>query len=129
MTDIQTVRLLIGDQASAAYTSDADIQQFLDLNSIYAGFNDQFYMAAYLALKSLGAKLVILLRGGGSSVKIGDFEFSSEVGNISKAFLDQAQGYYDLVMNTPAFAIAEENLSVFNELIIIENWIYRTQLP
>lgn len=129
MTDIQKVRLLIGDQASAAFTDDADIQAFLDLWSIYAGTNDQLYMASYLALKSLGAKLVIALRGGGSSVKIGDFEFSNQVTGISKAFLDQAQGYYDLVMNTPAFAIAEENLSSFNELIIIDNFIYKHLLP
>ena len=129
MTPVQTVRLLIGDAASAAFTADSDIQAFLDLNSLYAGTNDQFYMAAYLALKSLGARLMIALRGGGSSVKIGDFEFSSEVSGIAKAFLDQAQGYYDLVMNTPAFAIAEENLSSFNELRIIENWILKHLLP
>ncbi len=127
MTSIEIVRLLIGDQASLAFTSDADIQAFLDLNSQYAGTNDQFYMAAYLALNSLGSRLIVALRGGGSSVKIGDFEFSSDISSLGKAFIDQGKGYYDLVMNAPAFAIAEENLSSFNELRIIENWFLRTQ--
>lgn len=128
MTDLQKVRLLIGDQLSAAFTDD-EIQTFLDLRSAEAGYNDQFYMAAYLALKSLASKVSVALRSGGTSVKIGDFETSTDIGNLSKAILEQAQGYYDLVMNTPAFAIAEENLSQFNELTIIRNWMFRIQLP
>lgn len=128
MTSIGTVRLLIGDTLSAAFTDD-QIQTFLDLRSIEAGTNDQYYMAAYLALKSLAAQLTVKLRAGGTSVKIGDYETTTDVAGLSKAITDQAQGYWDLVNNTPAFAIAEDNVSQFNELIIIKNWIFRTQLP
>lgn len=124
MTDIEKVRLLIGDQASATFTDD-EIQGLLDLQSDLAGSNDQFYMAASLGLRSLGAKLSIAIRGGSSSVKIGDFEFSTSLTGLVKSFLDQAQAYMELIWNNPAFTVIEEDLSPFNELIIIHNQIYR----
>lgn len=71
----------------------------------------------------------MLFRSGGTSVKIGDYETAVDVGALAKSLLDQAEGYRTLVEETPAFAIAEENLSAFNELIIISNWIYRTSCP
>lgn len=128
LSDIQKVRLLIGDQLSVAFTDD-QIQTFLDLRSAEAGYNDQFYMAAYLGLKSLASQLSVKLRAGSTSTKIGDFETSTDIGSLSKAILDQAEGYRTLVEETPAFAVAEENLSPFSELTIIKNWIFRTQLP
>jgi hypothetical protein len=138
LSDIEKVRLLIGAPVTVftsggasttiSYTDD-EIQAFLDLWTVYAGTNDQYYMAAYLGLKALASRFMVLFRSGGTSVKIGDFETSIEVGAFAKSLLDQAEGYRVLVEETPAFAIAEENLSMFNELIIIRNWIYRTQLP
>lgn len=116
MTLIQQVRLLCDDQTSVIFT-DAEVQTFLDLNSFYAG-NDQVFMAAALACdqRAIGAAST-------SGLKIGDFSTNK---GIVTDFQQAADKYRDFIMNQPAFAVAEENLSGFSELEIIRNFVLRT---
>lgn len=117
MTDIEKVRLLANDVNSVVFT-DAQIQAFLDLSSSFAG-NDQIFFASALACDQRGAKAAST--GG---VKIGDYSTNK---GASTEYAAAAQRYRDIVLNTPAWAIVEENLSEMNALIIIRNYILRTE--
>lgn len=117
MTNIDKVRLLIGDQDVPQNFADADIQAFLDLSDVYAG-NDQIFMAA-----ALGCDQQAKVSAPNSGLKLGDYSTNK---GITTDFQTAAQRYRDIVCNTPAFAIAEKNLSGFSELEIIRNYVLRT---
>lgn len=116
MTDIEKVRTLIGDPAGADQTfSDAEIQLFLDLS------NGSLLLATALACE----RLAIVAAGTAQQTKLGDYTVSFKNSDVS--FQTQADRFRDLEYNTPAFAIIEENLSSFNELTIIRNYVLRTE--
>jgi hypothetical protein len=129
MTDQDKLRLLINDQAKAEFTDD-EIQGFLDtaatLESTVAGVaisgNGNLILAAYLATQSLVVKYSSVET---RSVSIGGFQTS--IGRSQVRMLEQqAERWYELYLNTPAFAIAEENNSAYNQLQMIRNAILRT---
>lgn len=131
MTDNEALRLLINDQASAEFT-DGEIQGFLDaaakVESIAAGTtisgNGNVILAAYLATQSLVVKYASVET---RSVSIGGFQTS--IGRSQVRMLEQqAARWYELYLNTPAFAIAEENNTDYNQLMMIRNSILR-QIP
>ena len=136
MNPITIVRTLIGDQASAFFT-DADINVFLTMCGInispvtnwYAGgTNDssfglvtEYFLAASLALNSAAAKIATNL----IEVRLGDFMDSSGRNQV-KGLRDAADAYKTMYYETPAWAIAESNESDLNALIIIRNYVLRT---
>jgi hypothetical protein len=117
MTDVQKLRILIADPAGASQQfSDSDLQFMLDLN------DGSLYLAAAIACDTLASKVGSSLQ----EVRIGDFMDSSGRNQVA-ALQAQAESWRTLEYETPAFAIAEENLSNFNELNIIRNYILRTE--
>ena len=131
MTDLQKLRVLINDMESTEF-SDDQLQAFLDaaatVESSAAGAtisgNGNLFLAASLAVRSLVTKYASIPI---QEVSIGGFQAS--VGRTQARFLEaQADAWYQLYIDTPAFAIAEENLSGFNELTIIRNFVLRTEL-
>ena len=99
MTDIEKVRLLIGDPAGVSqHFSDADIQAFLDM----AG--DSVFLAAAYALKAWASALSELV----DSERIGDYSYSKkQVDNKLKL----AESYEKQAASTPAMAIPSFNFT------------------
>ena len=119
MTDIQAVRTLIGDQSSTSFT-DAEIQFFLDsTGESFPGAG--YYFAASLALNALAGKVGTNLQ----EVRLGDFADSSGKNQVT-SLREEADAWYKLYLEVPAFAVIEQNLSDFNALVIIRNFVLRT---
>lgn len=115
MDPIPAVRLLIGSPTSANEFQDSDIQMFLDVNS------GSLYLACALALESRAS----LLSANAQEVKIGDYSTSDR--NRLASIQAQADKFRLIEFETPAFAIVEDNVSEFNALMIIRNYILRTE--
>lgn len=118
MTDVQAVSLLIGDPNNTTFT----VAQITEFNLI-AGVNgtgSEYYLAASVALKAWAA----LIAGNLQEVKIGDYQVSQS--KQAAALLEAADKFYDLYINTPAWAIIETDESDLNALIIIRNFVLRT---
>lgn len=97
MTDVEQVRLLIGDSTVPYTYTDVQIQAFLTMAS-----NDVFMAAAY-ALKSWAATIA----GVADSEKIGDYAYSNKaVANK----LAVAENYIKMAISTPAMDWAELDL-------------------
>lgn len=110
LTDIQKVRLRIGDGAGTLFT-DAEIQDFLDSES---GVID---LAAALALESLAAAQAVKP----SSTSTGTLSLSYN----PQALLAAAARLRTRYEEVPATATAERNVSVFSEEEIVDNRIIR----
>jgi hypothetical protein len=130
--NITALRVLINDQDAKEFTADTDIQVFLDtaaqIESAAAGTllpgDGNLLLAASLALQSLVTKYGSIPI---QEVSIGGFQ--SSVGRTQVRFLEQqAQRFYDMYIDTPAFAIIEENNCGYNELTIIRNWVLRNEI-
>lgn len=119
MTDIQAVRTLIGDENSSAFTDD-QITLFNTLAGVDGSGSEYFY-AASMALNALASKSGSNL----TEIRIGDFLDSSGKNKVT-ALLAAAEEYKKMYYETPAFAIAELNVSDFNALIAIRNFVLRT---
>jgi hypothetical protein len=115
-TDIGKIRFLIGDtvQASANF-QDETLTGFLSLTS------SSIYLTCALALDALANAAATNL----NDIVLGSLRIN-ETSKVER-LRAQAQAFRDLEYNTPAFDVAEENLSGFNELEIIRNNILRTQ--
>lgn len=115
MTDIQAVRVLIGDNGSSQHFDDASIQLFLDLQG------GSKLLAAGVALDAWAASIGTTLK----EQRIGDFTDSSGRNQVS-SLQAQAEAYRELEYNTPAFDFASENYNEFTQYDIIRNYILRT---
>jgi len=120
MTDIQKVRLLIGDNGSPQEFADSDIQAFLDITAPAPGFNS-IYLACALACDVRASSI----SQNAQEIKIGDYSTSDRT--RLAAIQQQALKFRQLEFETPAWAIVEQNLSEFNALMIIRNYILRTE--
>src|SRR6266567_1883799 len=114
MTDIEKVRVLIGDTQATEF-ADSDIQVYLDIEG------GDLLLSAALALDTLVARADVTPH----QVSIGKFQYSAGRTQI-RQLTQQAEAFRKRAYETPAFAIAEENLSEFNQLILIRNWILKT---
>lgn len=114
MTDVEKLRLLIGDGASPQNFTDDQLQAFLDIGG-------SLYMAAALASDSLVMKAN---KSATKSIRLGDYSESFSSTELQAA----SQKWRDLEYNTPAFAEVEQNLSVFSGLEIIRNYVLRTEV-
>jgi hypothetical protein len=134
------MRLLIGDTVNTTQIpcdfQDEELQQFLNITagmlSGPQGFfgngaipqNEVLLLACAAAVDSLASR--IASGPTGQTVTRSNYKI---VGKDQVAALRQvAQGFRDAVNNLPAWGIIEENLCGFNELVIIRNWILRTEL-
>jgi hypothetical protein len=115
MTDVQKVKLLVFGNESDTTFSDEAVQTFLDQS------DGSVLLAAALACDSRAATVGSQLK----EVRLGDFTDYSGRNQVT-ALQAQAEAFRKLEYETPAFAIAEENLSEMNELIIIRNYVLRT---
>lgn len=119
MTDIVAIRTLIGDTNSVAFT-DAQINLFISLAQV-SGPGTEYFFAASMALDSLassaGSNLV--------DIKIGDYSDASGKNKVA-ALRAQADAFRKLYYETPAWAVAETDESDLNALIIIRNYVLRT---
>jgi hypothetical protein len=115
MDPVTAVRTLIGDTATAKKFTDTEIQFFLDTA------DGSLFLSASMACDALASKVSSNLQ----EVRIGDF-IDSSGRNQASALQSQAQRWRDLEYNTPAWAVVEEDLSDFNALIIIRNFVLRT---
>jgi hypothetical protein len=124
-TGIALLRILINDQNSAEF-QDSELQGFLDAAEYSGDVGDSaIFLAASLATNSLVVKYGSIPV---QEVSIGGFQTSA--GRTQVRYLEaQADRFYQLYIDAPAFGIAEDNVSSFNELAILRNWILRTQLP
>jgi len=106
MTDIEKVRLLIGDVTPALpalpYYTDAQIQAFLTMAS------DDIFLASAYALKSWAAAIASTV----DSEKIGDYSYSKKtVANK----LTVAENYLKMASEVPALGWAEMNFTDIEE--------------
>jgi len=116
-TDAGKVRLLCQDVIQAtAWFQDADIQAMLDLNL------GSVRLAAAQACDGIAARLA----PSSNKTVIGDYQIDTS--EVYKAFLSLAERLREDEYNLPAFGTVEEPLSGFNELMIIRNWVLRTQI-
>jgi len=107
MTDIDKVRLLIGDIGSVQFT-DAQIQAFLDM----AG--DSILIAAGYALEAWAASLT----GGLTSEKIGDYAYTKK---DAENKLKLAMEYKKQESEKPYLAWAEMDLTGIEDTAIDED--------
>ena len=115
-TDVGKVRYLIGDvDLTAPYFQDEELQGFLDM----AG--SSVNLACAYALESLAAQAAVNL----TNIVLGSLEIDET--SKADALRKMANRFRELDSESPAFAVAEENLSNFNELEIIRNYILRTE--
>lgn len=119
MTDIQAVRVLIGDQASTSYT-DEEIGLFCTLASV-SGPGAEYFFAASMALEGLAAKKGNNLQ----ELRLGDFVDSSGKNQVA-SLQAAADAFKKLYYETPAFAWIENDNCDFNALTIIRNFVLRT---
>jgi hypothetical protein len=125
-TGVTQLRLLINDQTSTEFT-DSQLQTFLDTAG-YTGEGDPIDSAIFLAA-SIATNALVVKYGSVQiqEVSLGGFQASQGRSQV-KYLQQQADRFYQLYIDTPAFAIAEENLSGFNELEIIRNWVLRNEI-
>lgn len=130
------IRLMIGDTVSAsANFQDEELNALLNLTqSQISGpvvpfgaatlTNDLLCYTCASALDALAAR--VAASPNGQTIQIGDYKLTGkdQVGLLK----DQAQRWRDVVEQMPAWGIGEENLSGFNELTIIRNWVLRTEV-
>lgn len=133
-TQTGLIRLMIGDttQASANFT-DEEIQAVLNFSTLQTSgpmvpfgagspANDVLCYTCANLLDSLASKKASKL----NNIVLGSLKID-ETSKVA-ALKDQAQRWRDAVENMPAWGVAEENLSTFNELQIIRNWVMRTEV-
>jgi hypothetical protein len=117
-TTVGQVRYLIGDTDPAKpIFDDATIQGF---NNIAP--DQSLYLTCALASDAMAALAAKKL----NDIVLGPLKIDQT--SKVKALQEQATRFRNLEYNTPAFAVIEENLSGFNELTIIRNFILRTEL-
>jgi hypothetical protein len=120
MTDVEAVRLLIGDTGTTQTFTDAQIAQFNSLAGV-SGPGSEYFFAAAIGLRALASSSA----GSLTEVRLGDFSDSSGRNKVT-AINAAADAFMKLYYETPAWAIVESNESDLNALVIIRNFVLRT---
>ncbi len=124
MTNVEILRLLINDQAKVEFPDDSSIQGFLTAAAMREGLtgDGDMMLAASLAIGSLVAKYASVET---QSVSIGGFQTSQ--GRSQVRMLEQQRAaFYQMYLDQPAFAIAEEASTHMNYWLQIRNQIVKT---
>lgn len=120
MDDITAVRTLIGDTVVPQNFTDDQISEFNQLAQV-SGAGSEYFFAAAIGLRSLASKVGANLQ----ETRIGDFMDSSGRNKVA-AINQAADKYLEMYYNTPAWAIVESDESDLNALVIIRNFVLRT---
>lgn len=136
MTNEQMLQVLIGDEAGVIFSTQ-ELDVFLQLagvtmspvsNYYSAGSNDsdfglvtEFFFAAALALRAVAAKTACNLQ----ETRLGDYVNSTGRNQVT-ALGTAADAYMKVYQETPAWAIIESDESDLNALVIIRNYVLRT---
>ena len=120
MTDIAAVRTLIGDTSGSPFFTDTQISEFCGL-AFVNGPGAEYFLAASMAIRAIAAYKATNLQ----EVRIGDFTDSSGRNQIT-ALNATADAFETIFYETPAWAIIETDESDLNALIIIRNYVLRT---
>jgi hypothetical protein len=132
------MRLLIGDTNSAAPNfQDEELSaiqvvvsslelgwQTVQVGNIPVAGTELLLLCCAQALDSLAAK--VAASPAGQTVTLSDYKLTGK--DQVQKLQDMAQRFRDAVNNMPAWAIIEENLSAFNEMLLIRNWVLRTEM-
>ena len=130
------MRLLIGDTNSTAPNfQDEELQCIANVVSgMESGWptvawgaipqNELLLLSCAQAMESLASK--VAASPAGQTVTINDYKLTGK--DQVQKLQDMAQRFRDAVDNMPAWGIVEENLCGFNEMIIIRNWVLRTEM-
>jgi len=132
---IGQMRLLIADtDGTTPLFQDEELQAFQDITSMMLVGPTTFFgggdipqqelllLSCAQAMDALANKVSAT---HGQTVTIGDFTVAAQ--DQVTSLQGTAQRFRDAVNNLPAWGIIEENLSGFNELTIIRNWVLRTE--
>lgn len=137
-TPLMQMRMLLGDtNAASPNWQDEELNAIAAITQqqLAGGFNYVFgsttiqvtaevlLVACANALDALAAR--VASGPNGQDIQIGDFNLtgSSQVEKLQ----EMAEKFREAVNNVPAWGIVEENLSGFNELTIMRNWVLRTE--
>jgi hypothetical protein len=133
---VDQMRLLIGDTNSTNPNfQDEELQCVANIVSgMESGWqtvsdsaipqNELLLLACATAMDALASRTAS--RGSGQSVTLGTYKLVGK--DQVKAIQDIAQRFRDAVNNLPAWGIIEENTCGFNEMVIIRNWVLRTEM-
>ena len=129
------MRLLISDvNPTAPIFQDEELQAFQDITLMQVQGPNNFFggstvsekeillLSCATAFDALAGKVSSL---HGQTITLGDFTVTAK--DQVASLQNMAQKFRDAVYNLPAWGIVEENLSGFNELTIIRNWVLRTE--
>jgi hypothetical protein len=140
--DVTTItgqmRLLIGDtNATAPYFQDEELAA---IQTIVASLETGWTTVSWAAVPIQGTELLLLCCAqaveslatkvaaspAGQTISLSDYKLTGK--DQVQKLQDMAQRFRDAVNNLPAWGIIEENLCGFNEMVIIRNWVLRTEL-
>jgi hypothetical protein len=133
---VDQMRLLIGDTNSANPNfQDEELQTIANIiGGMESGWptvawgaipqNELLLLCCAQAMDCLASRVASF--SSGQTVTIGDYKLTGK--DQVKAIQDIANRFRDAVNNLPAWGIIEENLCGFNEMVIIRNWVLRTEL-
>lgn len=132
------MRLLIGDTNSAAPMFQDE--ELAAIQTIVSSLETGWTTVAWAAIPVSGTELLLLscaqamdslaskvaASPAGQTVVMSDYKLTGK--DQVQKLQDMAQRFRDAVNNLPAWGIVEENLCGFNEMVIIRNWVLRTEM-
>jgi hypothetical protein len=130
------MRLLIGDtNVNAPNFQDEELQSIANvISGMESGWstiasggipqNELLLLSCAQAMDSLAAR--VAASPAGQTIQMSDYKLTGK--DQVQKLQDMAQRFRDAVNNLPAWGIVEENLCGFNEMVIIRNWVLRTEL-
>jgi hypothetical protein len=139
-TSVGQMRLLIGDTTNLptvpADFQDEELAAILNVvTAMQAGPNNFFGGVSVSSTEILLLSCAQAMESLASRTSMGQTGQTKTQGNIKLVGKDQvaamqaaAQRFRDAVNTLPAWGIVEENTCGFNELVIIRNWVLRTEM-
>lgn len=135
-TTIGMMRLLLGDtSADNANFTDEELNACITITSLqmsgpatgvvpHGAPNDVLFYACAQATDTLALR--VANSKDGKTYKMGDYSITGadQVEKLQAI----AQKFRDSVDNMPAWGIVEENVSDANQMLIIRNWVFRTEV-
>lgn len=130
------MRLLIGDtNQNAPNFQDEELQAIANVVSgMESGWqtiaygqisqNELLLLSCAQCMDSLASR--VAGSPAGQTISMSDYKLTGK-DQIQK-LQDMAKRFRDAVNELPAWGIVEENLCGFNEMVIIRNWVLRTEL-
>lgn len=133
-TTIGQMRLLIGDtNGDAVNFTDEELNACVQIVQLQMSGpqgaspqtvpNDVLYYACAQAVDLLASR--VAQSKDGKTYQLGDYRVTGR--DQVESLQEIAQRFRDSVDNMPAWGIVQENLTDKNQLLIVRNWIFRTE--